>query len=234
MVPLSIRGIQKTSLVDFPGQVCTSVFFGGCNWRCPWCHNPDLVLYPSTLPEIAPREVLALLERRRSWIQAVCLTGGEPALAPELTTMVKELKSRGFKVKLDTNGSQPRVLAGLLQKGLLDYVAMDIKAPPEKYSLLAGTNVELEAVEESILLLKNNRVPYEFRTTVVPGLLTEEDFLAIGKRLSGTRCYVLQAFRPASSLLDPAYQNLRPLPKALLQDLAVKLMPFFGRVEVRS
>lgn len=220
--------------MDFPGEVCTTIFLGGCNFRCPWCHNADLVLRPATLPEISHGEVLNLLLRRRSWVQAVCITGGEPTLAPGLEEFVRSLKSQGFKVKLDTNGSRPGILGRLLEEGLLDYIAMDVKAPPEKYNFLTGTRVDLEAINESIALLKNSQVTYEFRTTVVPGLLLEEDVLAIGEMLAGARHYVLQQFRPAGTLLNPDLQELLSYPETTLKNIAVKLQPFFARVEVRS
>ncbi|OIQ56528.1 7-carboxy-7-deazaguanine synthase [Moorella thermoacetica] len=234
MIPIAIRGIQLTSLVDFPGTVCTTIFFGGCNFRCPWCHNADLVLRPSALPETSPAEVLNLLERRSAWVQAVCITGGEPTLAPDLEEFIRSLKASGFKVKLDTNGTQPGVIARLLAGGLLDYVAMDVKGPPEKYDLLTGIRANLEAVRESIALIKNSRVAYEFRTTVVPGLLAEEDLPAIGEMLAGARHYVLQQFRPAGTLLNPGLRELHPYPEATLKNIADTLQPFFARVEVRS
>nr|WP_277995672.1 MULTISPECIES: anaerobic ribonucleoside-triphosphate reductase activating protein [Moorella] len=226
--------MQLTSLVDFPGEVCTTVFYGGCNFRCPWCHNADLVLRPFTLPEISPEEVLNLLSRRRSWVQAVCITGGEPSLAPGLEEFIRSLKSCGFKVKLDTNGTHPGILARLLTDGLLDYVAMDVKAPPEKYNLLAGTKVDLESVRESIAFIKNSRIAYEFRTTVVPGLLLEQDLLAIGRLLRGARRYVLQQYQPAGTLLDADFQALRPYPGATLQSMAQKLHSFIHKVDIRN
>lgn len=233
-VPITIRGIQLTSLVDFPGEVCTTIFLGGCNFRCPWCHNADLVLRPATLPEISPGEVLNLLIRRRSWVQAVCITGGEPSLTPGLEEFIASLKSHGFKVKLDTNGTRPGILGRLLEEGLLDYVAMDVKAPPEKYDLLTGTRVDLEAIKESIALIKNSRVAYEFRTTVVPGLLLEEDLLAIGRLLRGARHYILQQYQPAGTLLDADFQALRPYPGATLQSMAQKLHFFIHKVDIRN
>ncbi|GFN22127.1 MAG: anaerobic ribonucleoside-triphosphate reductase activating protein [Thermoanaerobacteraceae bacterium] len=231
---MAIRGIHKTSLVDFPGEVCTTVFFGGCNFRCPWCHNADLVLRPSALPEIPPEEVLAFLDRRKSFIRAVCLTGGEPTLARGLEDFICQLKGRGFKVKIDTNGTRPEVIAGLLEKGLLDYVAMDVKGPLEKYNLLTGVKADLGAVKESVNLLKNSRTAYEFRTTMVPGLLSEEELLALGPLLAGARRYVLQAFRPADSVINGYYRDIPPCSEATLKNTALKLAPFFGRVEIRA
>lgn len=201
--------------------------------RCPWCHNADLVLRPFALPEITPEEILTFLDRRKSFLQAVCLTGGEPTLTLN-EDFIKQLKVKGIKVKIDTNGTKPEVIAGLLKKGLLDYVAMDVKGPLEKYSLLTGARVDLEAIKESITLIKNSRVTYEFRTTVVPGLLTEEDLLALGHMLSGTRRYVLQQFRPADSVIDGYYRDLSPYSSSTLRNIAQKLEPLFAEVEVRS
>lgn len=234
MRTVAVRGIHKTSLVDFPGEVCSTIFFGGCNFRCPWCHNADLVLRPSALPEIPPEDVLAFLDRRKSFIRAVCLTGGEPTLARDVEDLICQLKGSGFKVKIDTNGTRPAVLAGLLEKGLLDYVAMDVKGPPEKYHLLTGVKADLGAIEESIALLKDSRVAYEFRTTVVPGLLLEEDLLALGYMLRGAKRYVLQAFRPADSVIDGYYRDIPPCSEATLKKAAAKLAPFFGQVEIRA
>ena len=234
MIPIAIRGIQLTSLVDFPGTVCTTIFFGGCNFRCPWCHNADLVLRPSVLPEISPAEVLNILERRSAWVQAVCITGGEPTLASDLEEFIRSLKASGFKVKLDTNGSQPDVIARLLAGGLLDYVAMDVKGPPGKYDLLTGTGADLEAIKESIAFIKKSRVDYEFRTTVVPGLLAAEDLPAIGEMLAGARHYVLQQFRPGNTLLDAGFRLLPPYSGSTLRALAQKLRPYIEKVEVRE
>ncbi|MGB9782945.1 MAG: anaerobic ribonucleoside-triphosphate reductase activating protein [Moorellaceae bacterium] len=226
--------MQKTSLVDFPGEVCTTLFFGGCNLRCPWCHNADLVLRPSALPEMAPEDILAFLERRKPFIQAVCLTGGEPTLTPGLRDFVRQLKSRGIRVKIDTNGTKPEVIAELLENELLDYVAMDVKGPWEKYELLAGAGVDPEAIKESLSLIKGGRVAYEFRTTVVPGLLTEQDFLILGYTLAGAKRYVLQQFRPGISLIDERYRELLPYSPATLKRIAQRLEPFIDEVQIRS
>ncbi|SMB91244.1 pyruvate formate lyase activating enzyme [Thermanaeromonas toyohensis ToBE] len=231
---LYFRGVHKTSLVDFPGEVCTTLFCGGCNFRCPWCHNADLVLRPQVLPIFPAKEVIKLLERRRHLVEAVCVTGGEPTLSKGLEDFLVQLKNKGFKVKLDTNGTQPGVLARLLEKNLLDYVAMDIKAPPEKYDLLAGTKVEMTALLESIKILKNSPIAYEFRTTVVPTLITLEDLKAIGKWLLGARCFVLQPFKASSSLIDMTLAQLPPCPEELLTKAASYLRYYFMKVEVRN
>ncbi|MDN5347934.1 MAG: pyruvate formate lyase activating enzyme [Clostridia bacterium] len=233
VVVIAVRGLQKTSLVDFPGEVCTTLFWGGCNLRCPWCHNADLVLRPWALPRLEIQEILGFLTERRSWSQAVCLTGGEPALDPELPAFVLKLKERGFKVKLDTNGTRPEVLSQLIDQDLLDYIAMDVKAPPDKYGMLAGVKVDLKAIRESIDIIRASEVAYEFRTTVVPGLLLEEDLLAIGRWLGGAKRYVLQQFRPAGSLLDENYRGINPYPEEFLHRAAARLRPICGEVICR-
>lgn len=231
---MTIRGLVPTSLVDYPGEMCTTLFFSGCNLRCPWCHNRELVEEPGTLPEIKPEEVYKLLQERQNWVQAVCLTGGEPTLAPGLFNFISTLKGLGFKVKLDTNGTRPRVLSRLLEADLVDYVAMDIKGPPAKYRLAAGVPVEMEAVETSINLLKKGTTRYEFRTTVVPDLLTEEDLLAIGKWLSGAPCYVLQRFVPRENVLEEKYRHLSSGNPEFLRQVASRLKNCFSRVIVRD
>ncbi|MGI6574907.1 MAG: anaerobic ribonucleoside-triphosphate reductase activating protein [bacterium] len=231
---MMIRGLQLLSMVDFPGEVCTTVFYGGCNFRCPWCHNGDLVLRPDTFSPTEPEELLAVLLRRKNWIQGVCISGGEPTLAASLPGLIKALKEHSFRIKLDTNGTNPQVLAQLLKDNLLDYVAMDIKAPPAKYDLLTGVKVDLNMIEESIALLQGSTISYEFRTTVVPRLLQEEDLLAIGRWLEGNSRYVLQQFRPHQRLLDPAWEPPPPYPIAFLYHLAAKLSEFFPEVVVRE
>ncbi|HHV61233.1 MAG TPA: anaerobic ribonucleoside-triphosphate reductase activating protein [Firmicutes bacterium] len=228
-----IRGIQKTSLVDFPGNICVTVFTGGCNMRCPYCHNRDLVLEAGSLPRIPQEEILALLESRAGLVDGVCITGGEPTLQEELGGFAREVKSLGFKVKLDTNGTNPRILDELLGRGLLDYVAMDIKAPLGKYRELTRSQVNLRHIDASIGLIRSSRVDYEFRTTVAPGLITGEDLLEIGRWLAGARKYVLQQYMPGPTL-DEAFAGRRPYSGDWLEDAARKLRPFFERVEVRK
>lgn len=231
---MAVRGIVPTSLVDYPGEICTTLFFGGCNLRCPWCHNRELVEAPGSLPEIKAEELYNFLQARRPWIRAVCLTGGEPTLAPDLPDFISTLKELGFKVKLDTNGTRPRVLARLLEDRLVDYVAMDVKGPPAKYPLAAGAPVQLQAIETSINLLRQGAVPYEFRTTVVPDLLTAEDLLALGEWLSGAACYVLQPFVPRESILAAEYRHRPSTDPQFLRQTAARLKKCFVRIEVRS
>ncbi len=221
---MKIHGFNKTTLLDYPEHLAATIFTGGCNFRCPFCHNGGLVLDPDSQPAIPEEEVLKFLQKRRGILQGVCITGGEPTLQPDLEDFIRKVKEMGYLVKLDTNGSRPEVLKSLLEKGLLDYVAMDIKASQENYAYAAGVRVSdetagmcttaaktptavhahvslLEKIRASVELLKNGTVPYEFRTTVVKGIHTLEEFDAIGQWLAGCRAYYLQAYRENENIL---------------------------------
>lgn len=231
---MGIKGVQPVSLVDYPGNICSTVFFGGCNLRCPFCHNAQLVQGADTLADENLEDVLAFLAERRHLVPTVCITGGEPTLAPELPGFIRRLKRAGLLVKLDTNGTRPEVLRALLAERLLDYVAMDVKAPPAKYGLVAGRPVDLEAIRTSINLIRTAAPAYEFRTTVVPELLTEEDLLSIGKELAGSDKYVLQPFRPTHPLINPELELAAPCPVSFLEKVAKELRAWIKTVEVRG
>ena len=197
-----IHGLQKMTLLDFPGKVACTVFFDGCNFRCPFCHNSELlgVGFP---PLMDDGELLAFLEKRKGVLDGVCITGGEPLLQKELPVLLESIKNMGFLVKLDTNGSFPETLAELIDKGLVDYVAMDIKNSPQRYAETIGKErYDLSKVEKSIALLLAGKVDYEFRTTVVAQLHDEESFREIGKWIQGAKRYFLQCFAPRDSVLQ--------------------------------
>lgn len=193
-------GLQKLTLLDFPGHVACTVFTQGCNFRCPFCHNSSLVLGTESLDE---SEILAFLRKRQGLLDGVALTGGEPLLAADTGDFLKKVRDLGYLIKLDTNGSFPNRLEALLEAGLVDYVAMDIKNSPVHYATTAGADGFLDAVSRSAALLMEGRVPYEFRTTVVDELHTPEDFHAIGQWLRGASQYFLQAFVDSGKLLCP-------------------------------
>ena len=199
---MQIKGYNKTTLLDYPEHVAATVFVGGCNFRCPFCHNADLVLNPNMQADIGEEEVLAHLQKRKGILEGVCITGGEPTLQPDLPEFIKKIKGLGYPVKLDTNGYCPDVLEKLLEEGLLDYAAMDIKASKENYAMAAGLpQLDIGKIEESVKLLQNGSIPYEFRTTVVKGIHTIEEFEVIGQWLRGSRGYYLQAFRDSENVL---------------------------------
>lgn len=191
---MQIHGFNKTTLLDYPGLVACTLFTGACNFRCPFCQNADLVLDPSSQPVIPEEEILAHLKRRKGITTGVCITGGEPTLNKDLEDFIKKLKDLELKVKLDTNGYRPDVTENLINKGLIDYVAMDIKSSFTRYSEAAGVEVDTGKIRESIDLLMDKAPDYEFRTTVVKELHDEATFEEIGEMLRGARKYYLQGF----------------------------------------
>ncbi|MDA8163569.1 MAG: anaerobic ribonucleoside-triphosphate reductase activating protein [Desulfobacteraceae bacterium] len=200
-----IKAVLETSFLDWRGRVCAVLFLGGCNFRCPFCHNHSLVLTPGEYETISVEAAARQLAPFRKWLGGICITGGEPTLDPDLAGMIRFLKDSGWPVKLDTNGSRPEVLAELLAAGLLDAVAMDVKAPldPEKYSGCAGVPVDLGRIRESIRLLGESGIEHEFRMTVVPRYHTRDDIAAWAAALGpGPAKLTLQNFNPRTTL-DP-------------------------------
>lgn len=197
---MKIYGLQKMTLLDYPGRVACTVFLGGCSFRCPYCHNYELV-DGSAAPLMEEKELFAFLGKRKGLLDGVAVTGGEPCLSPELPAFLGALKEMGYAVKLDTNGSFPEVLKEVTQSGLVDYVAMDIKNSPEKYALTAGRDhLDLGPVKESVRLLMEGCVEYEFRTTIVDELHEAEDFEQIGAWIRGSFRYFLQPFTDRDSV----------------------------------
>lgn len=200
---MKICGLQKTTLLDFPGRVAATLFTGGCNFRCPFCHNSGL-LSGDAEAAYSVREILQFLEKRKRILEGVCITGGEPTLQPDLEDFIRDIRSLGLAVKLDTNGYRPDVLKALCQKGLLDYAAMDIKAGRDRYETAAGIcGLDMKRIDESIRFLLEGHLPYELRTTVVRGIHEAEDFRQIGPWIKGCRRYFLQAFKDSGDILVP-------------------------------
>ncbi len=197
-----INGLQRVSIIDFPKRICAVVFTGGCNFRCPYCHNPELVVGWEKLPTISEDEVLTFLENRRKLLDGICITGGEPTIHKRLPDFIRKTKKRGFQVKLDTNGTNPSMIEELINGGLLDYIAMDIKATSEKYDIAAGVSVNLQDIEKSVGLIMRGKIDYEFRITVFPDFLSTEDGKKIGEWVKGARRFVLQRPRKLKMLLD--------------------------------
>lgn len=199
---MNIQGLQKLTLLDFPEHTACTVFTGGCDLRCPFCHNVPLVLDPTGGDRIAEEDFFAFLDKRKGLLDGVAVTGGEPLLQPDISAFLAKIKSHGFGVKLDTNGAFPEKLESLINAGLVDYVAMDIKNRPEKYALTSGVpGLSYEPFKKSIGIIMTSGVDYEFRTTVVDEFHTVDDISAIGEEIKGAKRYFLQAFKD-SGILD--------------------------------
>lgn len=199
---MMISGFQKLTLLDYPGKLACTLFTGGCNFRCPFCHNASLVVDVARNPVVAEEEILSYLKKRQGVLEGVCITGGEPTLQPDLIDFIAKIKEIGFLVKLDTNGSRPDVLYKAIEAGLVDYVAMDIKSSPERYGAVAGVeNMDLAPITASKDLLLEGRVEYEFRTTVVHELHRVEDFVGIGEYIRGAGQYFIQSFKDSGDIL---------------------------------
>ena len=216
---MNVQGYQKLTLLDFPERVACTVFTGGCNLRCPFCHNASLVLTPRVGNNLE-EEVLTYLAGRTGILDGVCITGGEPLLQLDLSDFVKRVKNMGYSVKLDTNGSDPDALAALLATGNIDYIAMDIKSSPERYAIAIGKEFPLERFQRSVEIIRASEIPYEFRTTLVKGIHVEEDAEKIGKWLAGEKKYFLQGFVDSGNLLGTGYAAFSPEEtKAFLQTI---------------
>ena len=200
---MRIAGLQKLTLLDFPGRVACTVFTVGCNFRCPFCQNASLVLPEKFGGEIREEELLSFLRKREGVLDGVAITGGEPMLHADLPDLLRKIRALGFQVKLDTNGSVPERLKAVIDEGLVDYVAMDIKNAPEKYAETAGVSaLDLAAIERSRALLMEGRVEYEFRTTVVKGLHDRQSLLKAAQWIKGAKCWYLQQYRDSGEILN--------------------------------
>lgn len=200
---MKIMGLQKSTLLDYPGKVACTVFTGGCNFLCPFCHNGELIAPAAEERGLPREELISFLKKRKGILDGVCITGGEPLIHRELPKLVREIKELGYLVKLDTNGSFPKRLRELAAEGLLNYVAMDIKNSKSKYAETAGVDgFPVETVEESVKFLMEGSIPFEFRTTVVRELHTEKDMIEIGEWISGDEPYFLQCFEASEHVPD--------------------------------
>lgn len=229
---MKICGFQKTTLLDYPEHVAATVFVGGCDFRCPFCQNTGLVLHPDDEAGISAEEIFAFLKKRRGILDGVCITGGEPTLAADLECFIDEIRKLGYAIKLDTNGYHPEVLERLIAQGKLSYVAMDIKASKENYKRVAGVqNLDLGRIEKSVELLKYAGIPYEFRTTVVKGLHTVEEFERIGKWIAGARVYYLQGFRQSEWVPE---KDLSSFGREEMDEMAALAARYVDRVQLRG
>ena len=204
---MQIHGFNKTTLLDYPGHLASTVFTGGCNMRCPYCQNADLVLNPLSQPLIDENVIFDHIKKRKGIIEGVCITGGEPTLQKDLEDFIKRLTDLGVLVKLDTNGYRPEITRKLMENGLIDYVAMDIKSSLDEYHIVSGVNLDTSLIKDSVELLKNGPIDYEFRTTVVKELHSKETFEKIGELLSGAKQYFLQGYIDSERVIERRFSS---------------------------
>ncbi|AOT70973.1 anaerobic ribonucleoside-triphosphate reductase activating protein [Geosporobacter ferrireducens] len=228
---MQFLGQEKTSLVDYPDKICTVYFVGGCNFKCPYCHNGPLVKMQGN--PIKEEEVFQFLRKRKKYIDGVCISGGEPTLYEGLCDFIRKVRAQGLLVKLDTNGTNPQMLEQLLQEKLLDYIAMDIKAPLYLYADVAGVQVSIEDIRQSILLIQHAGIDYEFRTTVCKELLTKTDILEIASFIKGSRRYTLQNFRDGETVLGGA-GRFHPFDINTLEEIERETKDYFEILKIRK
>jgi len=229
-----LRGFLENTLLDWEGKIAAMVFLPGCNFRCGYCHARHLLEPDLSDETIPPEAVLQSLRRNRGWVDGVVISGGEPTLHPDLPELIDLFRAEGLGVKLDTNGSRPDTLERLLSKGLLDYVAMDVKAPlDDAYREVAGAPVDVEAIRRSIELLLEGSVPYEFRTTVCPAQLGAGQIERIARAIRGAERYYLQPFRPVNCY-DRSFETIRPYNGDEMRELCRAAAPFVARCAVRG
>lgn len=230
---VEIKGLEKFAPRDFPGHISSTVFLGGCNFRCPFCHNSDLVLRPEILPTFPLDYFLSFLDSRKGWLEGICISGGEPLLHDDLETLLILIKDRNLLVKIDINGSFPSRLEDLIQKKLVDHIAMDVKAPLARYQEVTRATVNEEDIVRSVDIIKNSDLGYVFRTTLVPGLVGPEDIKKICQVLEGANIFQLQQFVPLNTL-DSQYLQKKPYRREKVQGLAKIAEPYFSEVRIEG
>ena len=220
-----IKGFQKTTLLDFPGKVAATIFTGGCNFRCPFCHNASLVLNPNEVDNIDEEYVLSYLKKRKGILDGVCITGGEPMLQKDILSFIKKIKEIGLLIKIDTNGSYFDALKAVIDSGCVDYIAMDIKNSFEKYAMTIGLLQMPEDIKKSVSLIMECGVDYEFRTTIVKELHTLEDVEAISREIKGAKRYFLQKFTDSGELIADGYSAHDDEDMKKMLQVATKYVP---------
>ncbi len=229
---MKIGGIQKISLLDYPDKISAIIWTVGCNFRCPFCYNINLVYEKTDL--IMEEEILKFLEKRKGVLEGLVISGGEPLLQKDIFDFCKKVKKIGYEIKIDTNGTKPKELQRLIDEKLVDYISMDVKAPKNKYDILAGSKVIIKNIEKSIELIKNSNIDYEFKTTFVPKLLSKNDIIEIGKWLKGAKKYFLQQFKNDVPVLSDEIEGIPIYSKEELIDTIEKVKPYFKYCKVRG
>lgn len=229
---MKIGGFQKTSLLDYPDAISAIIWTVGCNFRCPFCYNLNLVLGKVEL--IPGEEILSFLKKRKGLLEGLVISGGEPLTQEDIDQFAEKVKKLGYLIKIDTNGMFPEKLKELIDKKLVDYVAMDVKAPKKKYDKLTGVKTDIKKIEKSIEIMRDSALDYEFKTTFAPGLLTKEDIVSIAKWLEGSKRFYLQQFKHDTPLISSGLQNVAPYSKEELIETLNDIKPYFDICEVRG
>jgi len=229
---MKIGGLQKTSLLDYPDKISAIIWTVGCNFKCPFCYNKDLV--EGNVDLIHEDEIFSFLEKRKAMLEALVISGGEPLSHKDITSFCEKVKKLGYLIKIDTNGTFPEKLKELIDKKLVDYISMDVKAPKKKYNSLSGVKTDIKKIEKSIEIIKNSVVDYEFKTTFVPTLLKKEDIIEIAKWLKNSKKYYIQQFKNDTPVLSSKLEGIVPYPKEELIDTLEKIKPFFKISNVRG
>lgn len=240
-----IGGLEKLTLLDYPDHLAAIIFTQGCNFRCHFCYNPMLVWpsFPGSdeknkkekgLSPLSTEDLFLFLSERFGKLEGVVITGGEPTLHPDLPEFIKKIKDIGYLVKLDTNGTNPEMLGSLLEQKLIDYIAMDIKGPYDKYEETVGVAVDYKNLQKSVKMIMDSGLPYEFRTTVVPGLLEKDDFAVMGKSITGAKKWYLQFFKSDTELVDAAYETHPPYTSKEMSEFAKIGSEYVELCEVRE
>jgi pyruvate formate lyase activating enzyme len=227
---LPIKGLIETSFLDWKERLSSVIFLGGCNFRCPFCHNKELVLEHTAMENMPVEYLISILRKYKNWIDSVVVSGGEPTINTGLFGLIGQLKSEGMHVKLDTNGSNPSMLKGLVNDGLIDCVAMDVKGPLDRYSRWCGINVDTNRIRESIEFIMEGTIDYEFRMTVVPFLHQEEDVYEVASFIKDAKKFFIQEFRPDSTL-NPAYSKIQPFSPDKMAKIRTNVIEMMARDE---
>lgn len=232
---MKIHGLNKTTLLDYPGRVAATIFTGNCNFRCPFCHNASLVLNPDSQPAFSEEEVLSFLKKRKGILSGVCISGGEPTLQPDLPLFLSKIKELGYAIKLDTNGYRPDVLQTLLEAGLLDYIAMDIKSCFERYPLVCGIpDLDIEKIKTSMHLIIHSGLAYEFRTTITKELHPISDLVKLSYEIKGCHAYFLQPFQDSGDILGGDFSGYSLTELREIYEQIKEVIPTVGMRGVES
>jgi len=229
---MRIAGLQKLTLIDYPKKIACTIFTLGCNFRCGFCHNPELVLPDNTIKEISEEEIFDFLKKRKKYLDGICITGGEPTIHKDLPDFIKKVKEIGLLVKLDTNGTNPDMIKKLINEKLVDYISMDIKTGFSKYPKLTNVNIDINKIEQTIQIIKEGNIDYEFRTTVIPGFYDKEDMEEIKHKLKGAKKYYLQEFLPEKTI-EKEFSKLTPYSNFELEELKKLMEDSFETCKVR-